>query len=260
MSAQKFWQITHELSSSATPFVVITLISSRGHAPQDPGAKAIVGKEGLLWGTVGGGKVEARAIEKAQEKLSATNSIPELLTWNLQTDIGMTCGGEVSYLFETHFSTFWEIAIFGAGHVAQALVRVLSNLECRVQCIDSRPEWIEKLPKQRNLQTKCVESMASAVEGFSEKTFFLSVTQGHAFDIPVLVEIFRRFPNAPYIGVIGSEAKGSKIRKELLEKGIAPALVEKLHCPIGLPIGKNHPGEIAVSIAAELLKVRDELL
>jgi xanthine dehydrogenase accessory factor len=88
-------------------------------------------------------------------------------------------------------------------------------------------------------------------------TFFLSLTQGHSVDTPILEEIFRSHPEAKYIGVIGSELKGVKIRQELLARGIAPSLLEKLRCPMGLDLGKNHPGEIAVSIVAELLQTRD---
>src|SRR4051812_24559559 len=121
-----FFHRTAELSEKREPFVVVTLLSVRGGAPADPGAKAIVTRAGLDRGTVGGGKVEARAIAHALELIGRRASEPELLVWNLQRDIGMTCGGEVTMLFETHGADRWRVAVFGAGHVAQALVRVLA--------------------------------------------------------------------------------------------------------------------------------------
>ena len=245
-----FWETTAELSIADAPFVIITLVSARGHAPQDPGAKAIVGFGGLLWGTVGGGKVEARAIQWAQEKLrSSEKSAPELITWNLQKDIGMTCGGEVIYLFETHFHAEWKIAVFGAGHVGQALVRLLDTLDCKITCIDSREEWLNKIPTSEKIKTVLLQEPASFVEKCNAQTYFLSITQGHASDVPILAEIFRCFPEAPYIGVIGSITKGGKIRSELLERGIASGFIEKLRCPIGLSLGTNHPGEIPLVLS-----------
>jgi len=84
------------------------------------------------------------------------------------------------------------------------------------------------------------------------------MTMGHAFDVPILVEIAKHAPDCPYVGVIGSDVKGLKIKKELEQLGVQKAFIEKLRVPMGLPIGSNHPYEIAISIVAELLQVRDQ--
>ena len=76
------------------PFVTVTLLEIRGSAPQITGAKALITANGLECGTVGGGKIEAAAIRYAQEALQANRGTTcQLVTWNLQTDIKMTCGG-----------------------------------------------------------------------------------------------------------------------------------------------------------------------
>lgn len=237
------------------------MLSTRGHAPQDPGAKAIVTAEGLYWGTVGGGKVEARAIKHSQELISKLPQLsgPELHTWNLQHDIGMTCGGEVTYLFETHSQKSWEVVVFGAGHVGQALVRTLIPLECKVTCVDSRPEWSERLPKSLNLEVQCVSEPADYVAKCSPNAFFVVMTRGHAFDMPVVHAIYKTHPEAPYVGVIGSKVKGLKIKNELKALKYDPNFIEKLRCPMGLSLGTNHPAEIALSIAAELVQIRDQV-
>jgi xanthine dehydrogenase accessory factor len=83
-----------ELTSQGKSFIVVTLVSVTGSAPQDPGAKMLVTSTGIFSGTVGGGKVEARAIKESIELLSKEKSHqPLLMKWNLQKDIGMTCGG-----------------------------------------------------------------------------------------------------------------------------------------------------------------------
>lgn len=249
-------QLTHERES----FVVVTLLSVRGGAPADVGAKAIIAPKGLHWGSVGGGKVEARAIEHSLALMGRKILAPEVVTWNLQRDIGMTCGGEVTLLFELHRSDSWQIVVYGAGHVGQALVRALEPLNCRLTCIDHRVEWHDRLPVNGGLQRRFMAEPASSVAEFDDRTFFVVMTQGHATDVPILEAIFRYHPNAPYIGVIGSDVKGLKIRSELRTRGVSDELLSRLRCPIGLPIGGNDPTEIAISVAAELLQIRDRWL
>lgn len=254
-----YWDVAFELQNNAQSFVVVTVVGSRGSAPQDPGAKAIIIDSGLYWGTVGGGKVEARAILKAKEMLDLRKTDPELITWNLQKDIGMSCGGEITYLFESHHYSTWPIVIFGAGHVSQALIRVLLNLNCQITCVDSRLEWLAKLPESNNLKKIQAEDPSKIVETFYENCFFVIMTQGHAMDLPILKQLYTRFPGAPFIGNIGSKIKGLKLRKELKEFGIKDELLSNFHCPVGFPIGKNHPFEIAVSVSAQLIQQRDQL-
>lgn len=259
-SAASFFKAAHECETQKQDFVVITLIAGRGHIPQDPGAKAIVTRAGLVFGTVGGGKVEAKALLHAQTLLSGTNTVPLTVVWNLQRDIGMTCGGEVTYLFETHRAHSWRVRIFGAGHVAQALVRALSQLPVSVTCIDPRTEWMERLPQaQANLEIIQTESPAKWIEDniHDAAEFFVVMTQGHSTDVPILEALFKKFDQPRYIGVIGSETKGIRIKSELDQRGVSKDSLRELRVPIGLPIGTNHPAEIAISIVAELLQVRD---
>jgi xanthine dehydrogenase accessory factor len=252
----KLWKECFELSEKGESFVVVTMTSARGSSPQDPGAKMIVTCSGLSAGTVGGGKVEMAAIKKSLKMLESPAQLaPDLVTWNLQKDIGMSCGGEVTFLFEHFNSKHWPIVIYGAGHVAQALTRVLSHLNCQVTCVDSRQEWIEKLEGVKGIHHP---SPKDTVADMNPKSFFLCMTMGHAHDVPILFEIAKLAPACPYVGVIGSDVKGIKIKKELTDLGVDKSFIEKLRVPMGLPLGSNHPYEIAISIAAELLQVRDQ--
>src|SRR5690606_34539954 len=106
------WEEGLKLTQENISFVQVTILDVKGSAPQNVGAKIIVTKSGLHCGTVGGGKVEMAAIKKSQEMLDrATQSAPEVVTWNLQKDIGMTCGGEVQFLFEHFYQESWPIVI-----------------------------------------------------------------------------------------------------------------------------------------------------
>ncbi|MEP4809436.1 MAG: XdhC family protein, partial [Luteolibacter sp.] len=132
------------LHHQGTDHVLITVAAARGSTPAPTGQKLIATSSGLHSGTVGGGKIEARALSHAAALLSDKNSpATDLQTWNLQRDIGMTCGGEMTLLFELHRPTpTWHIAIFGAGHIVLALAPILATLPCRIDIIDTRPDWL----------------------------------------------------------------------------------------------------------------------
>ncbi len=255
---KSIYQKAAELEAAAISFVIVTQTAERGHAPQNVGAKILVTRHGLEAGTVGGGKVEAKAIILAQEILQSPDS-PALtsLTWNLQRDVGMSCGGEVSFLFERSSFEGREIIVFGAGHIAQALIPLLLTLNRPLIAIDSRQAWLNKLPDSNRLRKICTSPMEKFLDQMTltERQQVLVMTMGHSTDLPILERILRS-SSPKYIGVIGSPVKAQKIRRELMDMKIAPSSIEKLRCPMGLIAGTNEPAEIAISIAAELLQLQ----
>jgi len=249
----------NELLSSNTPFVMVTLVDVTGSSPQDVGSKMLVTQEGLHGGTIGGGKVEFKAINEAKTLLENRVLTKSFVTWNLKKDVGMSCGGIVRLYFEAFHTKTWKIAVFGAGHVANALIPHLLLLECQIRCLDTRQVWLDKLPKSSKLSITHTQSMASEVKHIDHDTFVLLMTMGHSTDLPILLEILRT-KQFPYLGVIGSKAKAARIKKDIEEAGLPSLCKEAFYCPIGLDIGNNHPQEIAISVAAQLLQVRDQLL
>jgi xanthine dehydrogenase accessory factor len=246
----------------AGPYVRVIVVDAIGSTPTDAGASMVVTPRGLHAGTVGGGKVEARAIADAQAMLANANAPrTRFVDWNLKTDVGMTCGGSMKLFFERRGAPAWDVVVFGAGHVAQALVRLLVTLPCQVTCVDARPDWLAKLPTAPNLRTLHRDEPATFVPELPANAFVVSMTRGHATDRPILqAALTRPAGPPPFVGVIGSKSKAAILKRELREGGVADeSLLARLVCPVGLPIGENHPGEIAVSIAAQLLQVRDEL-
>jgi xanthine dehydrogenase accessory factor len=255
----RHWQRVNELLRTNTPFVTVTLVDIRGSAPQIRGAKAIITAAGIVEGTVGGGKVEARVIEHAVEILSATDGRHcEFLTWNLQTDIGMTCGGEVKFLFEVTLCNDWNISLFGAGHIAQSLVPILLTMNCRVTWLDQRQDWLSRIPDHPKLTKVCTQSLQDQVKRLDPRSFFVLMTQGHATDMPVLAEILRTIA-PPYVGVLGSVQKAKVLKRELREMELPEEKIGSFFCPMGLPMGNNTPPEIAISVLSQLIQERDRL-
>ncbi|MHC4996551.1 MAG: xanthine dehydrogenase accessory protein XdhC [Planctomycetota bacterium] len=247
-----------ELIGQGKPFVSVILVSAEGSTPQDAGSKMLVTAEGLHAGTVGGGRVEARAIREAQEMLARPEGpTTRFVEWNLQTDIGMTCGGNVKMFFEAVNYRVWSVVIFGAGHVTQALAPLLLDLPCHVTCVDPRREWLAKLPAAPHLRTVQADDPPTVVEQLPPDAFVICMTMGHRTDRPILESIFRAGLEFPFLGVIGSHSKAAVLRRELREAGIDEALTRRFVCPLGLDLGTNHPTEISISIAAQLLQRRD---
>ena len=254
-----FFEALNDLMASETPLVTVTVVDTLGSVPQDRGAKMIVTAEGLRFGTVGGGKVETKAIAEAQKMLGreiAENT--RFVQWNLSKDVGMTCGGVVKLYFESHNAGRWRIVIFGAGHVANALITILVHFDCQITCIDPRPEWLSRLPRSPKLTAIQTDDMPSLVRTIPDDAFVVLMTMGHTTDKPILLEILRT-RTFPYLGVIGSDAKANILKREIAEAGFPEEAQRAFHCPIGLEIGTNHPYEIALSVIAQLIQTRDAL-
>ncbi|MEJ1972937.1 MAG: XdhC family protein [Lacunisphaera sp.] len=151
-----FYEQLAALEREGAAFVLVVLADALGSTPQDAGAKMLVTPAGVLAGTVGGGKVEAKAIDLATALLAHGDTAPQFVNWTLKGDVGMTCGGSVKLYFEPHLAggagANWPIWIFGAGHVVQALVPVLAPLDCQLTVVDPRRDWLDRLPRGRNLR------------------------------------------------------------------------------------------------------------
>ena len=251
-----FFEALNELTESGAPFVAVTVVDTLGSTPQDRGAKMLVTSEGRQFGTVGGGKIEARAITEALAMLSDdTAPKTRFYQWSLEKDIGMTCGGIVRVYFEAFNVTRWNIVVFGAGHVASALIEVLLRLDCRVTCYDTREEWLSRLPSSSRLTKVLSTDMPSEVAKIPEGSFVVLMTMGHTTDKPILIEILRT-RKFPYLGVIGSNAKAKRLRQDVVNAGLPEEQTKAFFCPVGLDIGSNHPHEIAISVAAQMLQLR----
>jgi xanthine dehydrogenase accessory factor len=236
------------------------MVEAVGSTPQDAGSKMLVTAEGLATGTVGGGRIEHKAIEHARQMLAKPvghSATTEFVEWNLKRDVGMTCGGTVKLFFETYNHSDWRVVVFGAGHVAGEVVGCLGRLDCHVTCIDPRADWLDRIPPANRLRKICSEDPHQLLKQLPDDAFVICMTMGHATDRPILEEIFRQQRQFPFLGVIGSKAKRAVLVKELAAAGIPRDEAEAFHCPIGLEIGTNQPGEIAISVVAQLIQERD---
>jgi xanthine dehydrogenase accessory factor len=149
--------------------------------------------------------------------------------------------------------------IFGAGHVGRSLVPVLSSVEFRTVILDDRQEFANRERFGSADQIVHLDSFEEAFKGVTidERSYIIIITRGHLHDRTVLRQSLRT--KAAYIGMIGSRTKRDLTYQALLDEGFTKADLERVHSPIGLSIKAETPAEIAVSIAAELIRIRAEL-
>lgn len=253
----KWFDALSSLSSDSQTHVLLTVLDTRGSSPRDAGTKMVVSKN-QIFDTIGGGALEHESIEIARQLLSTNKNQQHTETFNLGKDLKQCCGGVVPVFFEVFPAINFKLNIFGAGHIGQALCKVLEDIECNVSLYDSREEFLQQsYPK--HFKTHLLNEPEIAVEACSADSYFLVMTHDHALDQQLCEAILSR-GDSLYCGVIGSRTKGIKFKQRLAKKGFSSEECSKLTCPMGMTdLSTKKPMEIAVSIVTELLILRDKL-
>ncbi|MYW69727.1 xanthine dehydrogenase accessory protein XdhC [Streptomyces sp. SID8379] len=253
------------LRARREPGVLVTVATARGHAPRAAGAKLVVARSGT-WGSIGGGNVEAVAIDRARELIEAATSEPELIDFALNDKVTnrhgvQCCGGTVSVLLEP-LPVVGAVAIFGAGHVGLELARILARQDLDLHLVDTRADMLTE--ERLGVLADAVAQVhvhhtpllpEEVLEQLPRGAHVLIMTHDHAEDA-ALCDAALRTDHLGSIGLIGSAAKWARFRKRLAtEGGHDEATIDRITTPIGLPdITGKEPATIAVSVAADLLR------
>jgi xanthine dehydrogenase accessory factor len=243
-----------EIEDSNHRAVLCTVISTKGSAPRKAGARMLVYENGKTAGTIGGGALELLVAEQALEVLKYNEA--RVVRHNLVKDLAMCCGGTVELFLEPIMNRK-KLYIFGAGHTGKALAGFASTLDFNVTLIDERYEAFEDL--EQSSFTLCKEQHTTAIEHlpFDEHTFVVILTHNHAFDREILALCAPK--QHGYIGMIGSERKVLVAKTNLLASHILnEEELNKIDMPIGIEIEAITPQEIAISILAKLIDVRNK--
>lgn len=151
-----------------------------------------------------------------------------------------------------------RVYIFGGGHVGLAISRIMSSLDFYVIVIDSRKD-VNTLIENTFADEIIIKDFVEAANDITEDKFsyVVIVTPGHVQDKDVLKAVLHK--KVKYIGMMGSESKVRSLYKELTAEGINPNFLSRIHSPIGLKIKSETPEEIAISIAAEIIGIKNSV-
>jgi xanthine dehydrogenase accessory factor len=258
-------------AAAREPFALCTVVATQQSAPRDAGAKMLVAPDGSIQGTVGGGPLEASVIFEAVQLLrsrgesgvrrfalttagDAAEPLPAIPPPG--EDLGMKCGGQVTVFIDV-IRPAPRMLLYGAGHVGERVANVASDAGLDVVVIDDRHDFAQRDRFPRASEVRRADLDKDPLGGFSPgpDDFVVILTRCHALDEAVLEAALRS--EARYVGLIGSRRKVALILRSIARRlGRDPRSDPRLHAPIGLKLGDKSPGEIAISILAEVLLVK----
>ncbi|MGH3049837.1 MAG: xanthine dehydrogenase accessory protein XdhC, partial [Gaiellaceae bacterium] len=253
------------LRKAREPGILVTVAAVRGHGPRKAGAKMVVGTSDS-WGSIGGGDLEAAAIERARANLAEPGATAELVESELSDRVphqhgGQCCGGIVTLLFEP-LPVVPAVAIFGVGHVGWELARILARHDLELHLIDTRAEMLTEArlgvlaDAVAAVQVHRVPLLTETVIAeLPPGCHVLIMTHDHAEDL-ALCDVALKRADLGSIGLIGSRGKWARFRRRLgQESGHDAESFARIKTPIGLSgIKGSDPATIAVSVAADLLR------
>lgn len=240
------------LHREAKPVAVVTVVSTSGSTPREVGAKMLVEEGTAFFGTIGGGQLEQLVLNDARACLRQRQS--RSFRYPLGAKAGQCCGGVMEILVES-LNVGPRLYLFGGGHVAQALCSVLQGTPFQVELVEQRPEWVEAegLPSEVERHAEPWEDFVDTARWDAERTYVAVMTHRHDTDQDIVASLLSR--PVKYLGLIGSDLKWKRFRERLLQRGFTEAQLDRVKCPIGIPLGGKAPKEVAISVAAELLAI-----
>lgn len=259
---------THNVSC-----VIVMIASLEGSSPRGVGTRMVVTARDVH-GTIGGGALELEGISHARALLAcatAGTTPIELVTrrqMNLGKHLSQCCGGVVELQFDCLPACDFKLHIFGAGHIAQELIRLVTRIPCVTVVHDSRQEWLDKVQSVAACQPPDSSSVATCllgmdtfthVEALEPSSYFLVMTHSHELDLEIVEAILSRGDSA-YCGLVASKSKAARFRNRLGRKGFTDREIQRLTAPVGTSVSTgNTPMEVAVASISDVLTQRTVL-
>ncbi len=235
-------------------FATIVEATVKG-TPRKAGAKMIVLDDGTSWGSIGGGRNEKAAIAECLKAMQTQKPLTVKYDY-FGREGESVCGGQMKVFIEP-FAANNHLVICGAGHIALPLSAMAKILDFKVTVIDNRKEFANK---------KRFPHVDEVILGYHAKEiaklklnkgmYIAIVTQGNEFDFECLKAVIKS--DASYIGVISSRPKRVKFFGRLKAAGVEEKYLKRVHIPMGIDIGSQTPAEIAVSITAEMVSIKNK--
>jgi xanthine dehydrogenase accessory factor len=253
-------QASLNLDQQGKAYVLVTIIGVSGSTPRNSGTKMVV-SQNEIFDTIGGGHLEYKAVKKAKAFLLENKDCQSIEHFELGSQLGQCCGGNATLLFECFAANTIHVAVFGAGHVGQALIPILAGLPCHVTWVDNRAEQFPLHCDQYSNVTKLIsDEPASEIASMPSNTLYVVMTHNHQLDFDISLNVLKR-EDFHYLGLIASDTKWRRFQHRYKHREIKPSLVDKMNCPIGLEqvVGKM-PMEVAVSVAGQIIESYQTLL
>jgi len=174
-----------------------------------------------------------------------------------ETDLDFTRESQRDFTYYERLGAKNDLFIIGGGHCALALSELMSKMDFHVRLFDDRPRLntIEKNKFANEINViDSYDDIGRHIDS-SDRAYVVVMTLGYKTDAVVIRQVIDK--NLKYFGVLGSKAKMATLFRELIDEGFSQERLDRIHSPIGLPVNSHSPEEIAVSIAAEIISVKN---
>jgi xanthine dehydrogenase accessory factor len=249
-------QKIQEIIDKNIPAYLVTVTSITQSTPTKLGAKMLVYTDGKIFGTIGGGDLEKKVVDYI-----VLNKPSETIKYNFTLsktgNTSMVCGGGVQILIERLFNPYL-LYIIGAGHCGVELSQLAKKVGFNVTVIDNRKAWAnqDKHPYADKIVVAPYKNIQQHIN-FTNNTYIVIMTHNHEYDELVLKKCLSK--DYKYIGMIGSTNKVKQCFQNLIKAGFRKKELKKIYAPIGFRIGSITPAEIAISISAQLIAVKNDI-
>ncbi len=233
--------------------VLCLLTATTGSTPRKAGARMLVIAGGGTHGTVGGGRLEYLVTNDARSLTAGSR--PHTRRYNLAEEPGMQSDGTAEVYFEV-FTGGPLLYIFGGGHIGRSLAGLAPALGFRTQVIDPRPEIANGWDADQGILLQTPFEEAVYIPCYGPDTYLLITSPSHETDELLLVNLLPR--EFAYLGMVAGRQKVAEITRHAIKNhGLNPGLLEKADMPAGIRFAAETPGEIALSILARMIHVKN---
>jgi len=245
--------VSAEKSNTRVALCLIT--ATKGSTPRKVASKMLVFEDGSIKGTIGGGSLENQVIKDALEVLKT--GVSQTFSHQLLKDFKMGCGGSVEIYIEA-IEPKKRLYIFGAGHIGRVLARLAQQLDFRVTVIDERKGIFDNWATEGMETINLNHEKAFQQLDFKSNSFIAAISHLHGYDRDIVAHCAKQAH--AYLGMIGSKRKIESAKQVFRKKKLlSEDEMNAIDWPMGIPIACQTPEEIAVSILAKLIDVRQKL-
>ncbi len=244
------------------------ILDVKGSSPNNIDDIILISQD-TIFGTIGGGNLEYLVIDEAKKILDKKVK-NKILSIPLGPGIGQCCGGYVQIELSLHKNSKDALKneslkknikpnlyIFGSGHIGQAIISKLENINFNTFIIDSREDYLN-MTNIKDINYLLSKKPWEIVSKLDDNSYFIVLTHSHDFDFKILNAVLKK--NNTFVGLIGSVTKKKRFYKRLINNGHNKSIVEKIECPIGIDIGNSKdPNEIAFSIITRILFIKNNM-
>ncbi len=291
-----FWKQVKQSIDHNIQAIVCVVVSHTGSSPGKTGFKLLVDQHGKSYGSIGGGIMEFNLLQEITtnfDNFNGTQFNEYVHREDVENQSGSICSGRQTIFIQKvtktdfpeiinnygsnkylHFTSYGmkisnhisdesyyeeldyqnKIHLFGGGHIGYATSRVLNTLDFHISLYDHRE--LDLINKNIFVHEKYIGPYEKHIDNIQQNDFVVVSTFGYDFDLEVIKLIYSHLTPA-YIGLLGSKSKTTKIISNLKKSGVSKEFIDNIHAPIGLKIADGTAEEIAVSICAEILKIKN---